>query len=807
MTGTRSSFRAVGALLLTLLFTLLMVTVPRESDPQALGISNTSITLAVGKTKTLSISGAYDDVTWKSSNKNIASVNKYGKVTARKVGTAFVTATVDGMRLQCTVKVVPGTITSSSNNVSVSAGSSKVVTITAKGSHAVRVKSSNTAVATAGWVNSYFTNDKVQLRIRGKRAGSATIKVYMSKYSSVYTNIYVNVTGNSSNYSSMPSISTSQSTVNVNANGSATFTVYSSQGNNVRMTLSNSNVASVSVGGWYNNSATVTVRGKRAGTATLTIKSRSNSNVYRTVTINVDGGSNLSASTQNVNVRAGSTYDLTLYSSNPSYLSYQNSNSNVADYNVISTSSTQAKVRITGRQSGTSYLTVTDRTSNRTVRININVSGTKLSTSVSTLNVKAGSQSSFTITADNVNNLIYSVSNSNIASYYFNNAGSNKVNMYVTGNQAGTTYLTIKDTYSNTSVTVTIKVTGSSLTVSPGNLNLTVGNTGNITVTASNSNNIDFYSSNTTVATCWLASQNTNKAVITVNANMQGSAVIYVTDRSTNTTQKVNVNVTNGNITVSPTSVSIKVGGTADVTVNNVSDLGFSIGDWNIADANRVSTGSNSVVIRITGKQAGRTTLNVTDAKTGKSANVSVTVTGGTMNVSPTNVTMKLGDTKTVTITGTDNIDYRCSDENIVFTNPGFYGNNTVTLSLTGRSSGSVTIYITDLNTGVSKTVYATVQDNNKPLIVSTSYLSISAFDSQTFTLTCTDASRVNVSSSNSSVASVSTNPAGQSMTVYVYANSVGQANINIYDPVTQVSATVTVNVSGIYSNDYNQWQ
>lgn len=67
-------------------------------------ISAKSASITIFKTKTLKVSGTKQKVTWKSSNKNIATVNKNGKITAKKLGTATITATV-GSQKKYTCKV------------------------------------------------------------------------------------------------------------------------------------------------------------------------------------------------------------------------------------------------------------------------------------------------------------------------------------------------------------------------------------------------------------------------------------------------------------------------------------------------------------------------------------------------------------------------------------------------------------------------------------------------------------------------------------------------------------------------------
>ena len=53
----------------------------------------------------LSVYGGSGKVTWKSSNSKVASVNKSGKITAKKTGTCTITAKRNGIKLKCKVTV------------------------------------------------------------------------------------------------------------------------------------------------------------------------------------------------------------------------------------------------------------------------------------------------------------------------------------------------------------------------------------------------------------------------------------------------------------------------------------------------------------------------------------------------------------------------------------------------------------------------------------------------------------------------------------------------------------------------------
>ncbi len=68
-------------------------------------LNKKTLTLEVGKSTTLKITGTKSKITWSSSNKAVATVNTKGKVTAKKAGKATITATVNKKKYSCTVTV------------------------------------------------------------------------------------------------------------------------------------------------------------------------------------------------------------------------------------------------------------------------------------------------------------------------------------------------------------------------------------------------------------------------------------------------------------------------------------------------------------------------------------------------------------------------------------------------------------------------------------------------------------------------------------------------------------------------------
>lgn len=160
---------------------------PSTVNPTGISISNTSITLNNGASKTLSATVSPSNVTnksvtWTSSNTSVASVSN-GKVTAKGFGTATITAkTSNGKTASC--KVTVKGISINSLNVSyVYAGDIFYLGVSSYG-----VSTSRTWTSSNSSVISVNSSGKITT----KKAGSATITVKTSDGYSASRTIYVN---------------------------------------------------------------------------------------------------------------------------------------------------------------------------------------------------------------------------------------------------------------------------------------------------------------------------------------------------------------------------------------------------------------------------------------------------------------------------------------------------------------------------------------------------------------------------------------------------------------------------------------
>lgn len=76
-----------------------------EAYAATASISKKQVSIIAGKSVTLKVNGTKKKISWSTSNKKVAKVNKNGKVTAVKAGKATITAKVDGNKLTCKVTV------------------------------------------------------------------------------------------------------------------------------------------------------------------------------------------------------------------------------------------------------------------------------------------------------------------------------------------------------------------------------------------------------------------------------------------------------------------------------------------------------------------------------------------------------------------------------------------------------------------------------------------------------------------------------------------------------------------------------
>jgi len=206
-------------------------------EAASIKISKTKYTMNKGQTYTLKISGTKKKVKWSTSNKKVATVSSKGKVTAKKNGTATITAKVGSKNYKCKITVKDPSISKSKIYVE----KDYTYTLTVKDTNQkVKWSTSNKKVATVS------SNGKVT----AKKKGTATITAKVAN-KSLKCKVNVETT------------SISKSKITLEKGSTYTLKVNDTK-RTVNWSSSNKDIATVSSNG--------KVTAKKSGTATITAK-------------------------------------------------------------------------------------------------------------------------------------------------------------------------------------------------------------------------------------------------------------------------------------------------------------------------------------------------------------------------------------------------------------------------------------------------------------------------------------------------------------------------------------------------------
>lgn len=108
MMERKQSFSLKYLLMILILFVTLSAaagTLAGSLQASAASISKKNVRIVKGQTTKLRIKGASGKVKWKSNRKAVAVVSSTGRITAKRKGTAVITATVGKKKYTCKVKV------------------------------------------------------------------------------------------------------------------------------------------------------------------------------------------------------------------------------------------------------------------------------------------------------------------------------------------------------------------------------------------------------------------------------------------------------------------------------------------------------------------------------------------------------------------------------------------------------------------------------------------------------------------------------------------------------------------------------
>lgn len=159
---------------------ILVLTLPVDAKAATdVHLTKTKVTLYVGQSTTLKLNGAKVKK-WKSNDKNIATVNKNGKVTAKKKGTTTIVATAKNGKTYKS-KVTVKNVSLSKTKVTLVKG--KSITLKLNGSKVVKWSSDNEKIATVNSKGKVVAKgvDTTTIKAKAKNGKTYKCEVVVSK--------------------------------------------------------------------------------------------------------------------------------------------------------------------------------------------------------------------------------------------------------------------------------------------------------------------------------------------------------------------------------------------------------------------------------------------------------------------------------------------------------------------------------------------------------------------------------------------------------------------------------------------------
>ena len=573
--------------------------------PEAIRISANSMNLKKGEssslTYTITPAGVTDNVTWSSSDTSVATVDNYGKVTAKKSGTAVITVkTSNGYTDTCTVTVTSEveSIQFAENNITLDIGKEKQLELVITPAD---VPNADVTLTVADpTIVSINSNGK----IKALKAGKTTITARTDNGKTATCTVTVNKAA-----PEKITVSPTSKTIYVGDTLSLTTQITPAEAADDKLTWSSNktSVATVDANG--------KVTAKAAGTVTITVKTSNNKTSTCTITVKDIEATGVTVNPTTTTLEVGKTQTVTAKvapDKASQAVTWTSSNSNVA--------SVDAKGVITAKAVGTA--TITAKTTNgKTASVTVTVKAVE-ATSV-TITASANSCSvgdTVTLTAK-----VSPDKASQSVTWISSNTGVATItaNGVVTAKAVGTTTITAK-TANNKTATYAITVNpvaASSVTLSETSKELAQGATVTLRATIAPANATD-------KTVTWTSS---NSGVATVDAN--GKVTAKGAGTATITATTVNGKTATCKITVAETAVTgitfDKT--TANMNVDETMTLAATVAPANAGNKTLTWFSNNESVLtvdangKVTAKGAGKATITAKSAN-GKIATCVITV-------------------------------------------------------------------------------------------------------------------------------------------------------------------------------------
>lgn len=573
--------------------------------PEAIRISSNTMNLKKGEssslTYTITPAGVTDNVTWSSSDTSVATVDNYGKVTAKKSGTTVITVkTSNGYTDTCTVTVTSEveTIQFTESNITLDIGKEKQFELIITPAD---VPNADVTLTVADpTIVSINSNGK----IKALKAGKTTITARTDNGKTATCTVTVNKAA-----PEKITVSPTSKTIYVGDTLSLTTQITPAEAADDKLTWSSNrtDIATVDANG--------KVTAKAAGTVSITVKTSNNKTATCTITVKDIEATGVTVNPTTATLEVGKTQTVTAKvapDKADQSVTWTSSNTSVA--------AVDAKGVITAKAVGTA--TITAKTTNgKTATVTVTVkaveaTGVTITASANSCNVGGTVTLTAKVSPEKASQSVtWTSSNTSVAT-----VSSSGV---VTAKAVGTTTITAKTANSKTATyTITVNpVTATSVTLSETSKELAQGATVTLRATIAPANVTD-------KTVTWTSS---NSGVVTVDTN--GKVTAKGAGAATITATTANGKTATCKITVAETAVTGVTFDktTAQMNVDETMTLTATVAPANAGNKALTWFSNNESVLtvdangKVTAKGAGKATITAKSAN-GKIATCVITV-------------------------------------------------------------------------------------------------------------------------------------------------------------------------------------
>lgn len=239
--------------------------VTAQAAAKAVKLNKTKATIYNSQTLQLKLANAKGRITWKSSNKKIASVTSKGKVKALKPGTATITATNAGKNYTCKV-TVKSVLAVRKSSVTIRTGKRTAVDFWFYVPGNFNWKVANPEMLLCEWSEKWTGGgNRSKLYLTGLKAGTTTVKLTNNKTRDTVT-IKVKIKGKT-----VSPVSASTTNLEMKTGDVTTVTITSLGDSELTVESSDEDVVYCEWGDWNGNTIPLELYAREGGDSTLTV--------------------------------------------------------------------------------------------------------------------------------------------------------------------------------------------------------------------------------------------------------------------------------------------------------------------------------------------------------------------------------------------------------------------------------------------------------------------------------------------------------------------------------------------------------